>query len=73
MFIRPPGHRGSKKEGKIMNIIDSATVSALLVVLALAVFAAVVTLGIALRVYVASRPARPAASRRPAVAVRLAH
>jgi hypothetical protein len=54
-----------------MNIIDSATVSALLVVLAIAVFAAVVTLGFAVRQYAASRPARPA--RRPAIAVRLAH
>ena len=56
-----------------MNIIDSATVSALLVVLAVAVFAAVVTLGIAFRA-VRRQPAGPsAASRRPAVAVRLAH
>jgi hypothetical protein len=56
-----------------MTIIDTATVSVLLFVLAVAVLASVVTLGIALRVYVASRPARPA---RDAVAVqhaRLAH
>jgi cell division protein FtsX len=54
-----------------MNIIDSATVSVLLVVLAVAVFAAVVTIGFAVRLYVASRPARPV--RRPAIAVPLAH
>ena len=54
-----------------MNIIDSATVSALLVVLAIAVFAAVVTLGFAVRLYAASRPARPV--RRPAITVSLAH
>ena len=40
-----------------MNIIDATTVSALLVVLALAVLATVVTVGIVLaRVYGASRP-----------------
>jgi len=54
-----------------MNIIDTATVSALLIVLSVAVLAAVVTLGLVLRTYAASRPARPA--RRPAIAVRLAH
>jgi len=46
-----------------MTVIDTATVSALLVILAVAVLASVVTLGIALRLYVAGRPARPA--RRP--------
>ena len=56
-----------------MNIIDTATVSALLIVLAVAVLASVVTLGMVLRLYVASRPSRPA---RRAVAVqhaRFAH
>ena len=56
-----------------MTIIDTATVSALLVVLSVAVLAAVVTLGFTVRLFLAARPARPA--RRP-VAVqhaRLAH
>ena len=56
-----------------MTIIDTATVSALLVILSVAVLSAVVTLGIALRLFVATRPARPA---RRSVAVqhaRLAH
>ena len=40
-----------------MNIIDATTVSALLIILALAVLATVVTVGIVLaRVYGASRP-----------------
>jgi hypothetical protein len=46
-----------------MTIIDTATVSALLVILSVAVLAGVVTLGIALRLLLATRPARPA--RRP--------
>jgi hypothetical protein len=41
-----------------MTIIDTATVSAFLVVLAVAVIATAITLGVALRAYYASRPAR---------------
>jgi hypothetical protein len=52
-----------------MNIIDSTTVSALVIVLAVAVIATMVTFGLVVRSYVASRPARPARVRRPAVAV----
>ena len=41
-----------------MTIIDTATVSAFLVVLAVAVIATAITLGVALRAYYVSRPAR---------------
>ena len=56
-----------------MNIIDATTVSALLVVLALAVLATVVTAGLVLaRVYGASRPAAVAGPKYPAVNGRVA-
>ena len=52
-----------------MTIIDTATVSAFLVVLAVAVFATAVTLAVAVRAYYAAQPARTPRVR-PAVAVR---
>lgn len=58
-----------------MTIIDTTTVSAFLVVLAVAVFATVVTFGFVVRQYVANRPVRPARVR-PSVTYapgRLAH
>jgi hypothetical protein len=67
--VQTSGHQGLGKEGKIMNIIDTATVSALVIVLAVAVFATMVTFGLVVRSWVADRPARPARVRRPAVAV----
>jgi hypothetical protein len=67
------GHWGLEKEGKIMIIIDTATVSALLVVLAVAVLASVVTLGMVLRLYVAGRPARTARRTAAVQHARLAH
>jgi hypothetical protein len=56
-----------------MTIIDTATLSALLVILAVVVLASVVTLGIALRMYVAGRPARPAGRPVAVRHARLAH
>ena len=57
-----------------MNIIDTATVSGLLIIVALAVLASTVMLGIVVRDYLADRPpdqaARPAAALRSNTAIR---
>ena len=58
-----------------MTIIDTTTVSAFLVVLAVAVVATAITFGIAVRSYMDSRPARAARTRAAIVPSngRLAH
>ncbi len=49
-----------------MTIIDTTTVSALLLVLAVALFATAITMGIVLRTYIAQRTWQPGPVRTPA-------